>query len=82
MEAEKAYGGTTLTYRTVPTESPEAARSLSPYYPEISRGIPTDFTMESCPCPYSKPQKTDLPMPSMPLCTLLQQSSYKLSQFQ
>lgn len=81
VTAEKAYGNTTLTYRTTPSSKPTAAESLNRYYTQASRGIPTDFTMESCSCPFSKPQKTDLPVPSMPTCMLLEQSSYKLSEF-
>lgn len=82
MDAAKVYGDTTMTYRTVVPQTAAATASMAPYFPEVSRSIPTDFTMESCPCPYSKPQKTDVPLATIPLCTLLQQSSYKLSQFQ
>lgn len=81
VTAEKSYGNSTLTYRTTATSKPTAAESLNRYYTQASRGIPTDFTMESCACPFSKPQKTDLPVPSMPTCMLLEQSSYKLSEF-
>lgn len=82
MDAQKAYGDTTLTYRTLVSPTAASTASMAPFFPEVRRGIPTDFTMEACPCPYSKPQKTDVPVANMPLCTLLEQSSYKLSQFQ
>lgn len=73
------YGHTTMTYRTDVPLTP-AGESLNRYYPQAPKGIPTDYTMDSCPCPFRKPQKTDLPMPSLPLCTLLSQTSYKLSE--
>lgn len=81
VTADKNYGNTTLTYRATAAAKPSAAESLNRYYTQAPRGIPTDYTMESCSCPFSKPQKTDLPMASLPTCMLLQQSSYKLSEF-
>ena len=82
VNSEKSYGNTTMTYRaTMAAAKPTAAESLSRYYAQAPKGIPTDYTMESCPCPFSKPQKTDVPMASLPLCTMLEQSSYKLSEF-
>jgi hypothetical protein len=89
MSAEKIYGATTLSYRPVAVEGgPEipgwarAKDSLNTYYPQAPASIPTDYTLESCPCPFRKPQKSDLPIPDIPICSLLQQTSYKLSEFQ
>lgn len=88
LSTDKAYGATTLTYRSVSVPGgPEipgwnrAGESLNTYYPNAPRSIPTDYTIESCPCPFRKPQKTDLPIPDIPICSLLSQTSYKLSEF-
>jgi hypothetical protein len=72
----------TMTYHASPVGSaPTSQNALNRYYTPARSGIPTDFTMESCSCPFSKPQSTDLPMPSLPTCVLLEKSSYKLSDF-
>jgi hypothetical protein len=72
----------TMTYNASPVGSaPSSKNALNAYYTPARAGIPTDFTMESCSCPFRKPQSTDLPMPSMPTCVLLEKSSYKLSDF-
>lgn len=74
----------TMTYHPADASQspkPNAINELNAYYTPARRGIPTDFTMDSCSCPFAKPQSTDLPMPSMPTCLLLEKSSYKLSDF-
>lgn len=59
----------------------KAELELKNFYIEAKPDIPEDETTCASVCPFGKPYSTDLPVANMPMCALLSQKSYKLSQF-
>lgn len=53
---------------------------IAPYFTPARETVPVDNSMTISSCPFSRPYSTDLPMVDMPRCTLMMETSHKLSE--